>query len=965
MCGITGIFSYSASANNIDRDELRRIRDYMAMRGPDGFGEWFSDDDRVGFGHRRLSIIDLSERGAQPMQSTDGRFVITFNGEIYNYRHLREKLEVTGHVFRSDSDTEVLLHLFSEKGAAMLPDLRGMFAFAIWDNRDKTLFLARDAFGIKPLYFVDDGKTFRFASQVKALLQGSVDTTPEPAGHAGFLLWGTVPEPYTLYKGIRSLPPGHCMLVDGAGKKTPVSFCDISDVLAHASQMLARGDRQTALREIVAAIEDSVSAHQIADVPVGVFLSSGMDSSMIAATAVLKGSSSYTLTLGFREYVGTMNDEVPLAEEVARNLGAWHHTMMTSRQDFEDERERLLHAMDQPSIDGVNTWFVARAAAQMDMKVAMSGLGGDELFASYPSFKQLPKIVRYGKVFKNLPTIGRTLRALSSPVFSKITSPKYAGLLEYSHNLGSAYLLRRCLYSPWEISRHMDPDFIREGLQELDTAKQLNDSVEKIKSDRLAVSALEMKWYMRNQLLRDADWAGMAQSLEIRVPFVDVDLIRKTAPWFAAYPDITKAEIAALAAPNLPTRVLKRPKTGFLIPVREWIKPDTDASEPRGLRGWAKFIHGRFGATAVPNMRVLVLTTDAYGGHGGIALYNRDVIDSLALISNVGEIVVIPRTMPLSPEKIPDKVKFLKEVVGSKFRFVKAALAASSGKFDLVVCGHINILPLAVLLNLKLRAPLALMVYGIDVWESPYRLAKFFAKKASAIWSISEITTERMMAWTGIRKDKFVQLPNAIHLDRYGLAEKRQDLLQRYGLQGKKILMTLARLPSAERYKGVDEVLAVMPELLKKEPSLHYLVVGDGNDRQRLAEKAVALGLKDKVVFTGFIDEAEKADHFRLADVFVMPGRGEGFGFVFLEALACGIPAVGSQIDGSREALLQGELGELVDPLSLQSIESGILAALEKKKEIPANLAYFSWPKFRERIEQALNSAMGKGTESA
>ena len=364
-------------------------------------------------------------------------------------------------------------------------------------------------------------------------------------------------------------------------------------------------------------------------------------------------------------------------------------------------------------------------------------------------------------------------------------------------------------------------------------------------------------------------------------------------------------------------------------------------------------------------MRVLVLTTDAYGGHGGIALYNRDVIDALALMPEVKEIVVIPRTMPLKPEGIPEKVRFLKEVAGSKFRFIKAAFAAATGQFDLVICGHINILPLAVLINRKLHVPLVLMVYGIDVWQSPYNLAKFWLKRVNAIWSISQITTERMMAWAGIEKNKFVQLPNAIHLDRYGLAEKRQELLERYGLQNKKVLMTLARLPSAERYKGVDEVLESMPELLKQQPELAYLVVGDGDDRQRLQQKAASLGLQNHVVFTGFIDETEKADHFRLGDVFVMPGRGEGFGFVFLEALACGVPAVGSQVDGSREALMQGELGELVDPASQQSIQAGILLALAKPRAIPSKLNYFSWPQFHQRLQHAVNSLSEKGTRSA
>jgi asparagine synthase (glutamine-hydrolysing) len=598
MCGIAGIFAYDNAAPAADRDELRRVRDHMAARGPDGIGEWFSNDGRVALGHRRLAIIDLSERGAQPMVSADGKFAVVCNGEIYNYRELRKSLEAKGRVFTSHSDTEVLLHLYAEKGAAMLHDLRGMYAIALWDSEKRCLLLARDPFGIKPLYYADHQGTFRFASQVKALLLAPADTTPEPAGHAGFYLWGSVPEPYTLYRGIRALPAGHSLVVSDNDVGEPVAFCRISDILIHAARTSANGSRETALNAISAAIQASVLAHQVADVPVGVFLSAGIDSCLIAATAATHGANSFTLTLGFKEFAGTLDDEVPLAEEVARLLGAWHSTLMTDRQDFELEREKLLAAMDQPTIDGVNTWFVARAARQMDLKVALSGLGGDELFASYPSFRQVPALVRCGKPLSALPGFGRVVRKLSAPMLSHLTSPKYAGLLEYSRDFGSAYLLRRCLYAPWELPSVLDPDMARAGWQDLQSLNRLNENVLGISSDRLAVSALEMNWYMRNQLLRDADWAGMAQSMEIRVPFLDVDLLRETAPWFAAYPEITKAELAAVAAPHLPPALLVRPKTGFSVPVREWIKPVDGSKHERGLRGWAQFVHGRFsGAT--------------------------------------------------------------------------------------------------------------------------------------------------------------------------------------------------------------------------------------------------------------------------------------------------------------------------------------------------------------------------------
>ena len=218
MCGIAAIFAYRGSSPGVEGGELRAIRDCMKSRGPDGEGEWFDSSRRVGLGHRRRAISDLSPGGAQPMLLPERQLTITFNGEIYNYRELRAALEQKGHVFRSTSDTEVLLRLYAERGEAMVDELRGMYAFAIWDGARQGLFLARDPFGIKPLYYADNGKTFRLASQVKALLAGGqIDTSPEPAGHVGFFLWGHVPEPYTLYRGIHSLPAGTTLWVDQRG----------------------------------------------------------------------------------------------------------------------------------------------------------------------------------------------------------------------------------------------------------------------------------------------------------------------------------------------------------------------------------------------------------------------------------------------------------------------------------------------------------------------------------------------------------------------------------------------------------------------------------------------------------------------------------------------------------------------------------------------------------------------------
>ncbi|HEB56059.1 MAG TPA: asparagine synthase (glutamine-hydrolyzing), partial [Gammaproteobacteria bacterium] len=399
MCGIAGIFSYSDAANQVDPEELLRIREAMVSRGPDGSGLWVSANKRIGLAHRRLSIVDLTKAGAQPMTTQDESYHVVFNGEIYNYRELRGSLEIKGYIFRSNSDTEVLLNLYAEYNTDMVEHLRGMYAFAIWDVKKQSLFLARDPFGVKPLYYSNDGQSFRFASQVKALLKGGriIDAAPQPAGHVGFYLWGYVPEPYTLYKGINALPAGTTLWIDSTGQKNFNQFFDLSREMANAEELAREtpaisGYAQEHLRN---AIKDSVQCHQIADVDVGLFLSAGLDSTTLTALAAESNNNNLkTITLGFEEYKDTDNDETILAAVVAQNYGTHHRTRFLSKQDFIESMDDFMTAMDQPSIDGVNTYFVSKIAKEAGMKVALSGVGGDELFGGYPSFKDIPKMVK-------------------------------------------------------------------------------------------------------------------------------------------------------------------------------------------------------------------------------------------------------------------------------------------------------------------------------------------------------------------------------------------------------------------------------------------------------------------------------------------------------------------------------------------------------------------------------------------
>jgi asparagine synthase (glutamine-hydrolysing) len=596
MCGIAAIFNYDPSGTGVDRSSLLRMRESMISRGPDGAGEWFASNHRIGLAHRRLSIIDTSSAGAQPMHDIEKTLVIVFNGEIYNYQALRRRLEEKGCRFRSHSDTEVLLHLYREKGEQMVHELRGMYAFALWDEKRQALFLARDPFGVKPLYYADDGKVLRAASQVKALLAGdNVNTSPDAAGHVGYFLWGHVPEPFTLFEGIRSVPAGASMWVDANGAGAPRVFCSVKRILADAETDVRNNVSAETAGRIREILSDSVRHHLVADVPVGVFLSSGLDSTTVAALAAEANGKLSTVTLGFEEYRGTDRDEVPLAERVACQYGAKHQTIWVREQDFREDAGALMNAMDQPTIDGVNTYFVSKVARQAGLTVALSGLGGDELFAGYPSFKEIPKAVRRLSMFNTMPAVARGFRRVSALFLKRFTSRKYAGLLEYGGRYSGAYLLRRGMFMPWELPGLLDADLVRAGWEKLQPLAQLEETVAGLKSDRLRVAALEMTWYMRHQLLRDTDWAGMAHSVEIRVPFVDATVLRGLAPLLVARHAPGKVEMAQTAAPGLPKEILSRRKTGFSVPIRNWlIATNGIRPQERGLRGWTRYVYDVF-----------------------------------------------------------------------------------------------------------------------------------------------------------------------------------------------------------------------------------------------------------------------------------------------------------------------------------------------------------------------------------
>lgn len=592
MCGLNGIFAYNVAAGAPNRRELIATRDHMAARGPDGFGEWWSEDRRIGLGHRRLSIIDLSDRANQPMTSNCGRYVVVFNGEIYNYPELRRELEPQGCQFRTTSDTEALLHLYARHGREMVHHLRGMFAFAIWDNQARSIFLARDPYGIKPLYIADDGWTFRFASQVKALLAGGkISRDPEPAGIVGFHLWGSVPSPFTIYRDIRALPAGHTLLVNEAGQRRPQVYASIGKAFAEgAAEQLPLADINERVRVATA---ESVAAHLLADVEVGVFLSAGVDSGALLGLMRDAGQQRIrAVTLAFDEFRGTSDDEAPLAAIVAERYGAKHIVRHVSNAEYNEDLPAIFGAMDQPSIDGINTWFVAKASREAGLKVALSGLGGDELFAGYPSFRDIPRWNAIVGIPSRVPGVSWAYRALAN--FSGLVkaNPKLAGILTFGGSLERAYFLRRSVLLPFELSTVLDPDLVRRGIERLDLLRRIRE----VSAPRSApvvsrIATLESAQYMRNQLLRDADWAGMAHSLEIRTPLVDWRLLQALAPVTALLQKRDgKRELASAPSLALPNSILDRAKTGFGVPQATWAinaTPPRKVSKGLSSRDWA------------------------------------------------------------------------------------------------------------------------------------------------------------------------------------------------------------------------------------------------------------------------------------------------------------------------------------------------------------------------------------------
>jgi asparagine synthase (glutamine-hydrolysing) len=619
MCGIFGIIGLNAP---VPAELLERATQSLAHRGPDDGGTVILQDSaqeviEVGLGNRRLAILDLSPQGHQPMNDPATGNWIVYNGEVYNFREVRAKLEREGLRFSSNSDTEVILKAYGHWGEECLHEFRGMFAFAVWDAQRHRLFVARDPMGIKPLYFWQSDRYFMFSSEVRTLLgTGLVPRRIDPAGLVNYLTFGSLYDPNTLVEGVNALPPG-CYLTWENGQVKQVQYWDLIDLelveaCHHAGDCAEnRGELEAQIAEM---LEESVRMQLVSDVPVGVFLSGGIDSSSLVGILSRSGVQPSTFSIVFRE---ADYSEAEYSRAIAQQFRTDHHEITVSQSDFFAAIAPAIRAMDLPTIDGINTYFVSERTRAAGVKVALSGLGGDEIFAGYSSFRTVPRMERFANAWER---ISGTVRGPLANVFAALApssdqNRKLTALARNGGGIAHPYFLSRMLFTSEQLNEllpgmKMDSAPLRRAENLL--AEKLNRSLSLDPINR--VSYLEARCYMLNTLLRDSDFMSMAHGLEVRVPLIDHQLARRILALPGSWkldPGTPKPLLIRALRGQLPEKIFQRPKRGFTLPFEYWLRdalrPVVEEllrrigdgalraliSEPAARSVWNDFLEGR------------------------------------------------------------------------------------------------------------------------------------------------------------------------------------------------------------------------------------------------------------------------------------------------------------------------------------------------------------------------------------
>lgn len=563
MCGIAGIINFNN--NPVSEDTLLRVRDTLAHRGSDDAGLYISDDERIGFTNRRLAILDLSDLGHQPMISEDRNLMITYNGEIYNFSELKSELSAAGYRFKSNTDTEVILNAYHAWGVDAFEKLNGMFAFCIYDKNEDLVYLVRDHAGIKPLYYSITQQYLIFSSEVKAFKVFDNDRGENPDWKIYLLVFGHIPEPFTTLKNVFMLPKQSFLKIDVETGR--------SEIKKYTKIVFSEriNDLKEAVEQLREKFTTAVKRHLISDAPIGVFLSGGIDSSLIALIAHnLQKNNLRTLSVIFNEKEFS---EEKYQNIVSNEIKSKHCAHLVTEKDFLDNIEDIFSAMDQPTVDGINTYFISKCAKKDGLKTVLSGLGGDELFGGYPSFQLIDSLWFYhpngitGDIQK------RFFNLLGYFPFRRFKKLSYLSLpspLSY-------YLLFRSIFTIRETARLLNI-----------TEKEISDALSKLltfsSSHRLDfpfspnknfVSALESNFYMQNQLLKDTDFMSMWHSIEVRVPFLDRDIIRfvySISEKIKFDSKIPKFLLMKSFEDILPQDIINRKKQGFTFPFDIWLR---------------------------------------------------------------------------------------------------------------------------------------------------------------------------------------------------------------------------------------------------------------------------------------------------------------------------------------------------------------------------------------------------------
>ncbi len=557
MCRIAGIISRETETDQI-KAAVNVMCTILQHGGPDDEGIFSDNEKGVVFGHRRLSLIDLTQSGHQPMADVHQKAWITFNGEIYNYRELKEELKKLGAQFHSNSDTEVIIQSYLHWGTASFEKIQGMFAFALFDTTKNVTYLVRDSSGIKPLYYHIQNKQLSFSSEIKALKQAGTATTSDESWRILFLAYGHIPEPYTTLKNVFSLPKGQFLKWNNRD-----STFTLNSYLhpAKTSIICNAGDAREYIHNVLKA---AVNRQLVADAPLGVFLSGGIDSSIITLLANQQHQNLNTVSIFFDEGA---YDESSYQNAVAAQIQGEKFAHLVKQDDFNTHLPEIMNAMDMPTTDGINSWFISKYAHQDGLKAVLSGIGADELFGGYPSFKRIKNL----KYLRMLPK-----QLLGATRHFKADKYKKLSYLQYDHYLAD-YLLLRGIFVPDDIAKILDTD-----INQVNEVLFGDCSYPSIKSyDEQLASDFETNLYMQNQLLRDTDVMSMSHGLEVRVPFLDEEfkkVVQNIAPQIRFENNPAKKLLIDSFKALLPEAVWNRPKMGFSFPFQQWMKHHTDIS---------------------------------------------------------------------------------------------------------------------------------------------------------------------------------------------------------------------------------------------------------------------------------------------------------------------------------------------------------------------------------------------------